>query len=36
VLELVRQADILVENFRPDVMPRLGLGYDVLQASTRG
>ena len=33
VLELVRQADILVENFRPDVMPRLGLGYDVLKAA---
>ena len=33
VLELVAEADILVENFRPDVMPRLGLGYDVLQAA---
>jgi crotonobetainyl-CoA:carnitine CoA-transferase CaiB-like acyl-CoA transferase len=32
VLELVAQADILIENFRPDVMPRLGLGYDVLKA----
>ncbi len=32
VLELVRHADILIENFRPDVMPRLGLGYDVLKA----
>jgi CoA:oxalate CoA-transferase len=32
VLELVRGADILIENFRPDVMPRLGLGYDVLSA----
>lgn len=27
---LVRTADVLVENFRPDVMPRLGLGYDTL------
>ncbi len=27
---LVNTADVLVENFRPDVMPRLGLGYDVL------
>ena len=33
VLELVAEADILVENFRPDVMPRLGLGYDVLKAA---
>jgi crotonobetainyl-CoA:carnitine CoA-transferase CaiB-like acyl-CoA transferase len=32
VFDLVREADILIENFRPDVMPRLGLGYDVLQA----
>ena len=30
VFELVRCADILVENYRPDVMPRLGLGYEVL------
>ena len=29
---LVANADILIENFRPDVMPRLGLGYDVLKA----
>jgi len=28
---LVRDADVLVENFRPDVMTRLGLGYDVLK-----
>jgi len=32
VLDLVRQADILIENYRPDVMPRLGFGYDVLKA----
>ena len=30
VLDLVRQADVLIENYRPDVMGRLGLGYDVL------
>jgi len=29
---LVKTADVLVENFRPDVMGRLGLGYDVLKA----
>lgn len=28
---LVQSADILVENYRPDVMDRLGLGYGVLQ-----
>ena len=27
---LVTEADVLVENFRPDVMPRLGLGYPAL------
>jgi crotonobetainyl-CoA:carnitine CoA-transferase CaiB-like acyl-CoA transferase len=27
---LVATADVLVENFRPDVMTRLGLGYPVL------
>jgi CoA:oxalate CoA-transferase len=33
VLALVRQADVLVENFRPDVMPRLGIGYETLAAA---
>jgi crotonobetainyl-CoA:carnitine CoA-transferase CaiB-like acyl-CoA transferase len=32
VKRLVKTADVLVENFRPDVMPRLGLGYDTLAA----
>jgi len=32
VFELVRQADILIENYRADVMPRLGLDYESLQA----
>jgi crotonobetainyl-CoA:carnitine CoA-transferase CaiB-like acyl-CoA transferase len=30
VRELAAKADILVENFRPGVMQRLGLGYDEL------
>ncbi|HVY88089.1 MAG TPA: CaiB/BaiF CoA-transferase family protein [Hyphomonadaceae bacterium] len=32
VLELAREADVVLENFRPDVMPRLGIGYDRLAA----
>jgi crotonobetainyl-CoA:carnitine CoA-transferase CaiB-like acyl-CoA transferase len=29
--KLVKDADVVVENFRPDVMGRLGLGYPVLR-----
>ena len=32
VYELVAHADILIENYRPDVMGRLGLDYETLQA----
>lgn len=32
VLELAAQADILLENFRPGVMARMGLGYDEVAA----
>jgi crotonobetainyl-CoA:carnitine CoA-transferase CaiB-like acyl-CoA transferase len=28
--ELVKKADVLIENYRPGVMERLGLGYDEL------
>ena len=39
-LEAVRaiasQCDVVVENFRPGVMNRLGLGYDVLAAANPG
>jgi formyl-CoA transferase len=31
VRELVRSADVIVNNFRPDVMERMGLGYDRLR-----
>lgn len=30
--KLVGTADVLVENFRPGVMDRLGVGYDILRA----
>lgn len=30
--DLARQSDILLENFRPGVMDRLGLGYETLKA----
>lgn len=29
--EMVRKADIVIENFRPGTMEKLGLGYDVLK-----
>ncbi|HTW26849.1 MAG TPA: CoA transferase [Acetobacteraceae bacterium] len=32
VRELVRRGDVVVENFRPGVLDRLGLGYDALRA----
>jgi len=31
LLRLVKEADILVENYRPGAMKRLGLGYEVLR-----
>ena len=30
-LKMVRSADIVVENYRPGVMDKLGLGYDILK-----
>ncbi|WP_269500189.1 CaiB/BaiF CoA transferase family protein [Castellaniella sp. S9] len=33
LLRLVRSADVLIENFRPGVMDRLGVGYEVLKAA---
>jgi formyl-CoA transferase len=34
--DLVRDADILIENFRPGTMEKWGLGYDVLSALNPG
>lgn len=31
LIELARDADVLMESFRPSVMTRLGVGYDVLR-----
>lgn len=36
LLELLRQADILVENFRPGSLDRKGLGYDALKEINPG
>ena len=35
-LRLAKNADVVVENFRPGVMDRLGLGYKVLSAANPG
>jgi len=31
-MQLVQKADVVVENFRPDVKDRLGIGYEALRA----
>src|SRR6476469_1489643 len=31
LLRLVKEADILIENYRPGAMKKLGLGYEVLK-----
>ncbi|MEB8336087.1 CaiB/BaiF CoA transferase family protein [Streptomyces endophyticus] len=36
LLRAVRDADVLVENFRPGVMDRLGVGWDVLKGENPG
>ncbi len=36
LLQLVKQVDVLVENFRPGTMERLGLGYETLSQINPG
>lgn len=36
MVRLIASADVLVENFRPGVMDRLGLGYDRLKEAAPG
>lgn len=36
VLKLVAEADIVIENFRPGVLEKLGLGWDALSAANPG
>ncbi|MBS7663537.1 CoA transferase [Pseudomonas lalucatii] len=36
LLKLLAEADILIENFRPGVLEKLGLGWDVLHALNPG
>ncbi len=36
LLRLVADYDVLIEGFRPGVMQRLGLGYDVLREVNPG
>lgn len=35
-LDLVRKVDVVIENFRPGVMDRLGLGYEALKRLNPG
>ncbi len=35
VIDLCRDADIIVENFRPGTLDRFGLGYEQVRAFTR-
>ncbi len=34
-LDMIKKVDVLVENFRPGTMDRLGLGYSVLKAQNK-
>lgn len=34
--EMVKKADVVIENYRPGTMEKLGLGYDVLKEINPG
>jgi len=34
-MRLAKQADVVVENFRPDVKTKLGIDYESVRKSTR-
>ena len=36
VKEMIRQADVMIENFAPGAIERLGLSYDVVKATNPG
>ncbi len=36
VKDMIRQADVMIENFAPGAIERLGLGYDVVKAINPG
>jgi crotonobetainyl-CoA:carnitine CoA-transferase CaiB-like acyl-CoA transferase len=36
LLKLAERCDVLIENFRPGVMDRIGLGYEVIEARHPG
>ncbi|GKV66213.1 MULTISPECIES: CaiB/BaiF CoA-transferase family protein [unclassified Sporosarcina] len=36
LMELIKDADVIVENFRPGVMENLGLGYETLKEVNEG
>ena len=35
-MQLIREADVLIESFRPGVMSRLGLGYETVSSLNKG
>ena len=35
VIELIKKADVIIQNFRPGVMERLGFGYEAVKRLTQ-